>query len=88
MLRYVAARTYRLIVRGERNDAFRHTFHGMPLERIGGNTALAGGVRDQDPRLPIRLRTGRPNPGLTGEEPMMAAAIPLVSLIQIGADHG
>jgi hypothetical protein len=43
----MADRNYRLIVEGELNDAFRHTFHGMTLTRIGGNTALAGNVRDQ-----------------------------------------
>jgi hypothetical protein len=87
MLRSVAARNYRVIVEGERNDAFRHTFHGMTLTRIAGYTALAGDVCDHDPRLRIRLRTDRPNPGLTREEPTMATSTP-ISLIQIGADHG
>jgi hypothetical protein len=72
MLRYMAARNHRMIVVGEGTDAFRHTFGAMTLTRIGGNTALAGDVRDQDPRLPIRLRTDRPNLGLTRTEPMMA----------------
>jgi hypothetical protein len=47
MLRDLAARNYRLIDHGERNDAFRHAFHAVTLTRIGANTALAGDVRDQ-----------------------------------------
>ena len=43
MLGYVADRNHRLIVEGKRNDAFRHTFHGMTLTRVGRRTALVGG---------------------------------------------
>jgi hypothetical protein len=71
MLRYMAGQTCRLIVEGERNEVFRHTFHGMTLTRIGGNGA-SGRRRGHDPRLPIWLRTDRSHPGRTSEEPKMA----------------
>jgi hypothetical protein len=47
MLRYMADRNYCPIVEVERNDACPHAIPALTLPGIGGNAALAGGVRDQ-----------------------------------------
>jgi hypothetical protein len=43
----MARRSYRLTVQGELSDYLEPAFPGMTLTRSGGNTALAGDVRDQ-----------------------------------------
>ena len=40
-------RSYRLTVQGELSDNLEPAFPGMTLTRSGGDTALAGDVRDQ-----------------------------------------
>jgi len=43
----MAAREYRVIVRGELSDDAATVFKGMTLQRSDGNTILLGRVRDQ-----------------------------------------
>jgi hypothetical protein len=76
MLRSVAGQNYRVIVEGGADRRVPAHLHGLTLTRMARYTALAGDVCDHDPRLRIRLRTDRPNPGLTREEPTMATSTP------------
>jgi hypothetical protein len=41
------SRQYRFVVEGELSDQVRLELHGMTLTHEGGNTVLAGPVRDQ-----------------------------------------
>jgi hypothetical protein len=43
----VESRTYRLTVEGELGDRLAPSFGDLSLERVAGNTALTGPVRDQ-----------------------------------------
>ena len=82
-------RSYRLTVEGELSDIVGSsfdgmTFHGMTSTRAGGNTSLAGKVRDQSELqgllqrvsalglvlLEVRTIDDRSNPGLESDLPM------------------
>jgi hypothetical protein len=47
MIDHVAARTYRITVKGELSDAAGRAFEGMTFRHEAGNTVLAGAVADQ-----------------------------------------
>jgi hypothetical protein len=83
MLRYMTGRNHPVIVEGERNDAFRHTFHGMTLTRIGGNTAPAGDVRDKGELQGLLRRVQT-----SGSPCSRRAAIEDRGLYKEGADDG
>lgn len=52
----MASRQYSIVVEGELSDSAAVAFDGMSLTREGGNTILAGAVRDQAELLALLLR--------------------------------